>query len=338
MSHPLARSNFRSSVGQRCVVDGVLYTLGGRIGDGAVGIVRRATRSPGNTTVAIKFLAPDPKYIEESSFDDVAHRFEHEGKRGAKLEHDRLVEILGHAQNKDAENFEGNGPTNPFIIMEYVPGRTLENEIRATAAHSEAGRFNVTRERLFIAIQIADALSYVHSKKLVHRDVKPANIFISDRTRRHNLPRIKLGDFGVVKWGDFHQAVATGTLTMTHQQGLGTLKYMPPEQAIRPKEVTAKSDVFSFAVTLYELFTGKILISPHHVFQIMSARLSRGQTYTRFLELGQSIGQGDEHLCTKLLDCFLRGIDGRPRVDDLLNCFKAAYSQEYDLTWQEELT
>src|SRR5262249_28978157 len=151
-SHAFARSNFRSSAGQRCVVDGVTYTLCGKIGDGAVGIVRKATRSPDNTTVAIKFLAPDPKYIEESSFDDVAHRFEHEGKRGAKLEHDRLVKVLGHAQNTNAENFGGDGPANPFIIMEFVPGRTLESEIRATD-HSEVGRFNVTRERLFIAIQ-----------------------------------------------------------------------------------------------------------------------------------------------------------------------------------------
>jgi serine/threonine protein kinase len=144
MSHVLARSNFRSYVGQRCVVEGDTYTLCGKIGDGAVGIVRKATRSRDNRAVAIKFLAPDPKYIEESSFDDVARRFEHEGKRGSKLEHERLVKILGHAQNENAENFGGDGPANPFLIMEYVAERTLESEIRATD-HSEVGRFNLTR-------------------------------------------------------------------------------------------------------------------------------------------------------------------------------------------------
>ena len=83
---------------------------------------------------------------------------------------------------------------------------------------------------------------------------------------------IKLGDFGIVKWGDFHAALATGTLTTTHQQGLGTLKYMSPEQAIKPRDVTARSDIFSLGITLYEVFTGSILASPHHVFQLMNAR------------------------------------------------------------------
>jgi serine/threonine protein kinase len=318
------------------VVDGSTYTLCGKVGDGAVGIVRRATHGSENKNVAIKFLAPDAKYIEESSFDDVASRFKHEGQRGSRLEHSRLVKILGYAENLNGKDFLGDGPKNPFLIMEYVSGRTLESEIRATDS-SVAGTFDIDRTRLFLAIQIADAVKHVHHHRLVHRDVKPANIFISGRTRRNNLPLIKLGDFGIVKWGDFHSAVATGTLTMTHQQGLGTLKYMSPEQAIRPKDVTPNSDMFSFGITLYELFTGRILISPHHVYQVMSARLSRGQTFSRYLELGHRVGALDEHLCSKLLDCFLRGVDGRPRIDEMLGCLAAAYSRDYDISWQEEL-
>jgi len=299
-------------------------------------VVRRATRDSDGSEVAIKFLAPDPKYIEEGSFDDVAARFRHEGKRGAGLNHPRLVKVIGYAENTNGENFEKDGPSNPFIVMEYVSGRTLESELRASDT-ANAGRFEVSRDRLFIAIQLADALGYIHKHRLVHRDVKPANIFLTGRTKRGDLPRIKLGDFGIVKWGDFHAALATGTLTTTHQQGLGTLKYMSPEQAIRPKDVTVKSDIFSLGITLYEIFTGSILSSPHHVFQVMNARLSRGSTSVRFMELGHHIGPSDEFLCSKLLDCFLRGVDGRPKINDLLNSLSACYRREFDKDWIEEL-
>ena len=217
-----------------------------------------------------------------------------------------------------------------------VCGRTLESELRAIHP-TRRGVFELSREWLLVAIQLTDALSYIHKKKLVHRDVKPANVFLSRHTTGNGLPFVKLGDFGVVKWGDFHQAMATGTLTMTHQQGLGTLKYMSPEQAIRPKAVTIKSDIFSLGITLYELFTGEILASPHHVFQIMNARLLRGDTFARFLELGHRIS-GYDHLCGKLLDCFLRGADNRPKIADLLGCLTAVYTAEYETRWTDDLS
>jgi len=332
--HPFSRPNFKAKAGLRFKLDGVTYVLGGKLGDGAVGIVRKATSSH-NNEVAVKFLAPDPKYIEAAAFDDVSARFRHEGKRGAKLEHDRLVKILGYSDNIDGESFLKQAPDNPFIVMERVHGRTLENHIRMTNP-SDVGVIQFDRDSLFIAIQIADALQYIHKKKLIHRDVKPANVFLSGRTHRNDLHKIKLGDFGIVKWGDFHRAVATGTLTLTHQQGLGTLKYMSPEQAIRPKDVTIKTDIFSFGVTLYELFTHEILASPHHVFQIMNARLIRGNSFSRFLELGRNLPYQYEYFGGKLLDCFLRGVANRPKISDLLGCLSALYAQQFNEDWTDE--
>lgn len=335
MAHPLSRTLFRIMVGDCFTIGNLTYRIAGKIGDGAVGLVRRATRNTDGINVAVKFLAPDPKYIDEANFDDVAARFKREGERGAKLDHERLVKVLAYYENTDGQLLLKGEPKNPFLIMEFVQGRTLESEIRATPG-TDSSRLEFTRERLFIALQLLDSVKYVHSHKLVHRDVKPANIFISGRTNRNNLPMIKLGDFGIVKWGDFHPSISTGTLTMTHQQGLGTLKYMSPEQAIRPKDVTYKSDIFSLGVTLYELFTGHILSSPHHVYQLMTARMSRGQTFSRMYDLGHKIEGDVEHLCGKLLDCFLRGLDGRPKVDDLIGCLSSLYHRRYDINWREE--
>jgi eukaryotic-like serine/threonine-protein kinase len=313
----------------------VKYTLGGKLGDGAVGVVRRAT-STGDKVVAVKFLAPDPKYIDPESFDDVAVRFVAEGQRGSRLEHPRLVEVNGYSQNENGADFDGQTPINPYLIMELVHGQTLESYLKSVPNEAK-GILDFARDRLFIAIQIADALLYLHHKKIVHRDVKPANIFISGKTSKNNLPLIKLGDFGIVKWGDFHRSLSTGTVTATHQQGLGTMKYMSPEQATDPKHISIKTDIYSFGITAYELLTGEILASPHHVFGIMSARMSRGSAYQRFLSLGHKLEGSESLFCEKLLDCFLRGTDGRPRVDELLGCLSALYTLLYDADWHAEI-
>src|SRR4029077_1950057 len=123
-------------------------------------------------------------------------------------------------------------------------------------------------------------------RKVVHRDVKPANIFLSSATPESIPSMVKLGDFGVTKWGDFLATAASGSLTVTKQQGLGTLKYMSPEQAVRPRDVTVRSDIFSLGITFFELFTGRILDSPHHVFEIMMARNSRDSTMGKMIKLG----------------------------------------------------
>jgi serine/threonine protein kinase len=112
--------------------------------------------------------------------------------------------------------------------------------------------------------------------------------------------------------GDFLATAASGTLTVTMQQGLGTLKYMSPEQAVRPKEVSVRSDMFSLGITLYELFTGHILASPHHVFEIMSARTSRDSVMGKLLKLGIHASYHDAEIFDLVLDMFLTGPTSRP--------------------------
>src|ERR1700731_3772496 len=154
--------------------------------------------------------------------------------------------------------------------MEFIRGKTLDSYIRRSDEH---GKFLITRPRLHIAIQLASALEDMHRKKIIHRDVKHANIFLSKEKSSWGYPIAKLGDFCVMKWRDFHSSMSTGVLTVTNQKGLGTLKYMSPELAIAPKMVSVRSDVYSLGITLFELFTAQILATPHHVFEIMNARL-----------------------------------------------------------------
>lgn len=308
MEH-LTRRLCKPRKGQYFQAGGEAYEMGGRIGNGAVGIVRKARNRKNGRVVAVKFLAPDPKYIDPEAFDDVAHRFRREGIRGAELRHENLVRILAFEENEDGERFSSGTVKNPFIVMEYVRGNTLESLVKRMG---KAERSHVTGPTLGIAAAVADALAYLHRRRVVHRDVKPANIFLSTAKPGAMPSVVKLGDFGVTKWGDFLATAASGTLTVTRQKGLGTLKYMSPEQAVRPKEVTVRSDMFSFGITLFELFTGRILPSAHHIFEIMQARTSRGSISGKLYQLGVRCPPFDEQVFELVLDMFLTGPKGRP--------------------------
>ncbi len=322
--------------GQRFVVGRETYVMGGAVGDGAVGLVRKATRTRDSGVVAVKLLAPDPKYIDENVFDDVAARFRREGERGLRLRHPHLVTIEGYSQNEGAAAFEQGGTSNPLLVMEFIRGRTLESYIR-NLDDDEDGRFRITREKLNVAIQVAGAVEDLHQKRLVHRDIKPANIFLRRSDVPGELPLAKIGDFGVMKRGDFHASLSTGLLTATTQKGLGTLKYMSPEAAIRPKEVTVRSDIYSIGITLFELFSGQILASAHHVFEIMNARLTRGTTTSRFLDMGYVLADEDEGIAEMILDMHLRGQSGRPSIEKVRGRLEWEYESRYDSSWQEDL-
>lgn len=302
------------------------FELAGAIGTGAIGVVRKAVNVKTNTLVAIKFLAPEMKYIEASSFEDIHSRFRREGERGPSLDHDHLVSIYDYEENENGRCFEGNSPTNPFLIMEYVPGRTLEHHIMK---QDPKGVLNITPRTLHTAYAIVSALLYLHERSITHRDVKPANIFVSKEAQPGLLSVVKLGDFGVVKWGDFKASLTTGTLTVAGAQGLGTLKYMSPEQAMEPRGVTVRSDMYSLGITLFELFTNRILATPHHVFNLARLRYKRGTTMSKIYELSLGILPTEyEELFSQILDCLLDAPKSRPSSLQMAKTLRALLRTE----------
>ncbi|MBI4207146.1 MAG: serine/threonine protein kinase [Betaproteobacteria bacterium] len=302
------------------------------MGNGAVGLVRRAEREGDTRQLAVKFLAPDPKYIDEGAFDDVTARFRREGERGSKLDFYSFLRIHAYCENANGVAFEAGYPKNPFLLMERATGGTLEDFIRRLGSPGR-NQLVLDETRLRIAIQIAEALEHLHRHHIVHRDVKPANVFLSSRLTENRSVLAKLGDFGVVKWGDFQRSVATGTLTATIQKGLGTMKYMSPEQALTPKEVSPQSDTFSFGITLFELFTGQILPSFHHVYQLMAVRDTHGTTMSRWNEVGVRIAPQDEGISELILEMLRRGVTRRPSLAKVRGHLTWEFERRFDKEW-----
>ncbi len=203
------------------------YDLVCEIARGGMGVVYRATGIPGSPDVAIKELYVD-NYMDSEKRKALEERFRREATLLKRLHHPNLVTV-----------YEVNlGPRLFYYVMELLEGRNLMDELTAK------GRLS-PMEFLPILEQVGAGLHYAHSKKVVHRDIKPDNIFIL------NDGTVKLTDFGVARPDDFESNLtASGAM-------LGTLGYSAPEQLNSAKRVDHRADVFSLAVVTYQVLSGQ---------------------------------------------------------------------------------
>ncbi len=206
------------------------YRIDARIGEGAMAEVFRAHDTGIDRVVAIKALKAEYRRDPE-----IGRRFLREATAAGTLSHANIATIY------DVGETDGVA----YIAMELVAGRPLDEVLKAQ------GRMPYERV-LALGAQMADALSYAHARGIVHRDVKPSNILISE-----DGLTAKLLDFGVARIGD----ADSGQLVRTQVgQMIGTPRYMSPEQALG-LPVDHRSDLFSLGIVLYEMVTGKAAFS-----------------------------------------------------------------------------
>ena len=204
------------------------YRLDRQLGEGAMGTVYRATDLRLNRAVAIKFIST---HLADAS---ARSRFQREAQLASSLNHPHILTVY------DAGEFDGR----PYLVSELVDGGTLRDWIKQSPRSWQ--------DVVELVIGLADGLATAHEAGILHRDVKPENVLIT------KTGYAKLADFGLAKLGESPSRAADAPTEMGTRPGLivGTVAYMSPEQA-SGQPLDARSDVFSFAVVLYELLGGR---------------------------------------------------------------------------------
>jgi serine/threonine protein kinase/Tfp pilus assembly protein PilF len=197
------------------------YKILEQVGQGGMGVVYKAEDTKLERMVAIKFLPPHIAANKEER-----QRFKIEAKAAAALSHPSIAHIYAIEESDN----------QMFIVMEYIEGKELKDIIKSEIPNPKSA--------IDYAIQIAEGLKTAHNKGIVHRDIKSANIMLTDEGQ------IKIMDFGLAKVRGGVQVTKVGTT-------LGTAAYMSPEQT-RGEEVDQRSDIWSLGVVLFEMLTGKL--------------------------------------------------------------------------------
>ncbi len=198
------------------------YEVLKRVGSGGMADVYMAKDHKLNRNVAVKVLKSE--YVEDEKF---LKKFETEAQAVARLSHPNIVNVYD-VGIEDGIN---------YIVMELAEGMTLKEYIRRKGYLSP-------KETVEISLQIASAISHAHKNHIIHRDIKPQNILVSE------IGNVKVTDFGIAK------ATSSNTVTST-ATAMGSVHYISPEQA-KGRFSDEKSDIYSLGITMYEMVTGHV--------------------------------------------------------------------------------
>ena len=198
------------------------YELVEFIGQGGTALVYRALDHRTGHWVAVKILRPELRKNDEFS-----QRFEREALAASRVSHHNIVNLLDVCRDGDCQ----------YLVMEYVPGKTLEDVITQKGALAPQTAAQIT-------LRVLSALQHAHNNGIIHRDIKSQNILV------HSAGLIKVADFGIAR------VAGRSTLTKTDTV-MGSVHYFSPEQA-KGEAVTYASDLYSVGVVMYEMLTGRL--------------------------------------------------------------------------------
>jgi len=260
------------------------YDIVEQLGKGGMAVVYRAVQTTLNRTVAVKVL---PENMTEEGW---IERFHREAQAVAMLNHPNIVQIID----------KGEADGRLYFAMEYVPGSSLDQVMNTR-------RLSLL-EALKIFKEVCNGLEYAHQHKIIHRDLNPRNVLVSD-----DLSKVKLADFGICRVEAISREM--GTLS-TRAVSFGTLHYLAPEQAANMVESDHRSDIFSLGVLFYAMLTGKVPVGrfnlpsrvngevPHEIDPIVLKCLATepSERYQSVTLIKKDIRKLEENLRLKLVE------------------------------------
>ena len=207
-----------------------------QIGEGGMGAVFEAVHTKiRSKRAAVKLLLPS---LTENP--ETIARFEREAEAASAIGHEAIIDIYDLGVSSDG---------TPYMIMEFLRGRSLAAELDHTYENGPNATFD-EELAVFVACNVLSALSATHAKGIVHRDLKPDNIFLVETSAE--MPRVKLLDFGIARFLEPASAVGDGRCLTKTGITMGTPDFMSPEQAVgEPREVDHQSDIWAVGVILY---------------------------------------------------------------------------------------
>lgn len=251
------------------------YEIVKPIGAGGMGKVYKAIDRERDMTVAIKVL--DRRY----DLDKKRRRRDHLGREiliAAKLDHEAIVRY----KQEIIEQLDRNDNLRRCLLMEYVDGFDLRHHIKE--------RDLSLRQMLYVMYKLSTGLDYLHTHGIVHRDIKPGNFMLT-----RDLKQVKIFDFGLSK-------SSANWRTRFMKEGGGTRAYMPPEQLSNKKaRLDNRSDIFSFGITMYELFAGQHPCSGSDAKEIQKQLVSRRFKFERPSKFNPEIPPELDRIILKML-------------------------------------
>jgi eukaryotic-like serine/threonine-protein kinase len=260
----------------RDLLDGQFQILQ-KIGSGGMGSVYKAAQPAMNRMVAVKILHP-----KLTNRKDLVSRFRREARAMSHLTHPNTVKVFLYGDLDDG---------SLYIVMEYLEGKNLNQVVR------KEGPMAVERA-VPVLIQVCGALQEAHLQGIIHRDLKPENIFLSTNGGLRDYPKVL--DFGLAKVTE--RELRPGSIMLT-QEGMvfGTPEFMSPEQA-QGKPLDARSDIYSLAVILYEVLTGKLPFDARTPMEYIQMHVTRPPIPIDERVPGRRFPDGFDAMITKALE------------------------------------